>query len=182
MTANPSISLATRRDVPALAALHASVAREMTREFGKGGWSEYPTVAGVKRQLGASRVLVARCGGDVVGTVRLTKAQPALFDAAAFTPVAKAYYVLGLAVAPGARRRGLGRALMESAKEATLAAPMDALWLDVYDHPAGAGSFYEKCGFRKVGAVRHQQTLLIGYEWLVTRQSVPNPATFVAKR
>jgi ribosomal protein S18 acetylase RimI-like enzyme len=166
MTASLSISLATRRDVPALAALHASVAREMTREFGKGGWSEYPTVAGVRRQLGASRVLVARCAADVVGTVRLARAQPALFDAAAFTPVANAYYVLGLAVAPGTRRRGVGRALIESAKEATRAAPMDALWLDVYDHPAGAGSFYEKCGFRRVGKVSHNRTVLIGYEWL----------------
>jgi ribosomal protein S18 acetylase RimI-like enzyme len=69
-------------------------------------------------------------------------------------------------VAPLARGRGIGRALMESAKEAARVTPMDALWLDVYDHVAGAGSFYEKCGFRKVGKVSHQQTVLIGYEWL----------------
>jgi ribosomal protein S18 acetylase RimI-like enzyme len=168
MTANPSISLATRRDVPALAALHASIAREMTRKFGKGGWSEFPTAAGVKRQLGASRVLVARCEAQIVGTVRLARAQPALFDAAAFTPVGNAFYALGLAVAPASRQRGIGRALMESAKEVTRAAPMDALWLDVYDHAAGAGSFYEKCGFRKVGKVSHQSTVVIGYEWLTT--------------
>ena len=161
-----SISLATRHDIPALVALHTSVALEMTREFGDGAWSEFPTVAGVKRQLGASRVLVARCEAGIVGTVRLARALPAVFDAAAFTPVANAFYVLGLAVAPLARGRGIGRALMESAKEAARVTPMDALWLDVYDHVAGAGSFYEKCGFRKVGKVSHQQTVLIGYEWL----------------
>ena len=176
MTAVPSISLATRHDVPALAALHASVALDMTREFGEGGWSGFPSAAGVKRQLGASRVLVARCEAGVVGTVRLARAQPALFDAAAFTPVANAFYVLGLAVAPASRGRGVGRALMESAKEATRSAPMDALWLDVYDHAAGAGSFYEKCGFRKVGRVSHQRTVLVGYEWLAApSESVSDP-------
>ena len=161
-----SIDIATVRDAIHLAAMRAAIAREMTREYGEGGWSAIPGKATVLRQIRASRVYVARQANDIVGTVRLTSANSAAFDASAFTPVSSALYVLGLAVAPAARRLGVGRRLMDAAQAALPAWPADALWLDTYDGAAGAGPFYRRCGFREVGRTTLNGVPLIYFEWL----------------
>jgi len=38
----------------------------------------------------------------------------------------------------------------------TAAWPADAVLLDAYDHPAGAGAFYTRCGFRHVGQTTYR--------------------------
>jgi ribosomal protein S18 acetylase RimI-like enzyme len=91
---------------------------------------------------------------------------PWAIDASAFTPVTTALYVLGLAVAPDSRGRGVGRSLMDAAKHAARVEPAEALWLDAYEHEAGAGPFYLKCGFRQVGRTKYRQMPLVYYEWL----------------
>lgn len=163
---NVEIGVATASDAGALAALRTAVAQRMTQQFGEGGWSATPSEPEVVKQVRASRVLVARQGGEIVGTVRLTRALPWAIDASAFTNVETALYVLGLAVAPHSRGQGIGRALMEAVKEATRTWPADALWLDAYEHAAGAGPFYLECGFRPVGRTKHREMPLIYYEWL----------------
>lgn len=160
-----SISPATLDDARAIAALRTQVARGMTREFGKGHWSAIPSVAAVARQMRASHVLVARRDGVIVGTVRLAVAQQWAIDSDSFTPAKRALYVLGLAVAPDVRKCGVGRALMEEAKVKARSWHAEALWLDAYDHPVGAGAFYEKCGFRAVGPSAQGVVPLIFYEW-----------------
>lgn len=164
------IDSAKPRDARAIAALRTEVAQGMTREFGEGHWSACPSKALVLRQLKASQVLVAREGAEIIGTVRLATANAALFDASAFTPVTGALYVLGLAVAPAQRERGIGRQLMDAAKNAARDRAVHALWLDAYDHAAGAGKFYERCGFRRVGPAAFKEVPLIYYEWLVPRE------------
>ena len=166
-----SISVATQKDARPLVALRSAVARGMTQKYGEGHWSSCPSRAEVVRQVRASHVLVARRGADIVGTVRLTAAKPWAIDSSSFTPVTSALYVLGLAVAPEARGQDVGRDLMEAAKDAARSWPMEALWLDAYDHSAGAGPFYQKCGFRKVGRTRYREVPLIYYEWLVSREA-----------
>ena len=161
-----SLSIAALSDARAIAALRTQVARGMTRQFGKGHWSTCPSVAVVAKQVRASHVLVARRDGDIVGTVRLAVAQPWAIDSGSFTPVKSALYVLGLAVAPHARKLGIGRKLMEAAKETARMRPVQALWLDAYKHAAGAGPFYLACGFREVGPSTHGEVPLIYYEWL----------------
>jgi GNAT superfamily N-acetyltransferase len=162
-----AIAVATQKDVRALVALRTAVARGMTQKFGEGHWSASPTKAEVVRQLRASHVLVARHAAEVIGTVRLTTAKPWAIDSSSFTPVKSAFYVLGLAVAPGARGQNVGRDLIEAAKNAARSWPVEALWLDAYDHIAGAGPFYLKCGFLKVGGTQYREVPLIYYEWLV---------------
>jgi GNAT superfamily N-acetyltransferase len=161
----PVVSVASFHDARAIALLRVAVARDMTRQFGPGHWSACPSKAVVSRQLRASRVLVAREGADIVGTVRLVTAIPTLFTAGGFTSVNTALYLLGLAVAPVRRRRGIGMQLMDAAKDAARAWPAQALWLDAYDHAAGAGSFYLRCGFHEVGRGSNGEVPLIFYEW-----------------
>jgi GNAT superfamily N-acetyltransferase len=162
-----SISVATLRDAGALTGLRTRVAQDMTLIHGEGHWSACPGKADVIRQLRASRVLVARRGDDIIGTVRLTQALPGAFDSQSFTPVDTALYVLGLAVSPDARRQGVGRELMDVAKATARGWPAGALWLDAYQHVAGAGAFYEKCGFRALGPSSRGEVPLTYYEWLV---------------
>jgi ribosomal protein S18 acetylase RimI-like enzyme len=160
-----TISVATLEDAPALVALRTAIANDMTRRFGEGDWSAAPSEALVVKQLRASRVLVARREGQLVGTVRLTTAQQWAIDASCFSPAKTAVYVLGLAVAPEARGQGLGQQLMQAAKDSAASWPADAVWLDAYDDKAGAGGFYIRCGFREVGRTSFGQIPLIYYEW-----------------
>ena len=167
MSGDTSISIATKSDARALAALRSAVAQGMTQRFGKGHWSACPSKAEVVRQLRASHVLVARQGAEIIGTVRLVRVLPGVIDSSAFTPVEKALYVLGLAVAPECRGQGIGRQLMDAAKDTARSWGAQALWLDAYEHEAGAGPFYVKCGFRKVGGTKNGEVPLCFYEWLV---------------
>jgi GNAT superfamily N-acetyltransferase len=166
-----SISIASMHDARALADLRGCVARGMTREFGEGHWSPCPSKAEVVRQLRASQILIARRDAEIIGTVRLARVLPGIIDSEAFTKVDTALYVLGLAVAPEVRRQGIGRDLMDAAKESARAWPANALWLDAYDHVAGAGAFYQACGFRAVGSSLKGEIPLIFYEWLPDRPS-----------
>lgn len=163
---NVSIADATSGDAGALAALRTAVAHDMAQRFGEGAWSAAPIEPDVARQVNTSRVLVARRDEEIVGTVRLARALSWAIDTSAFTKVTTALYVLGLAVAPSAREQGVGRSLMAAAKDAVRSWPAEALWLDAYEHSAGAGPFYLKCGFRAVGRTKYREMPLIFYEWL----------------
>lgn len=161
-----TISRAGPGDAEALTALRIAVARDMTDKHGTGPWSALPSRAVVVRQIRASHALIARSGGRTVGTVRLAWANPAVFDATFFfTPASAALYVLGLAVSPEHRGEGIGRSLMEESKRIAKDWPAEALWLDTYDHAAGAGEFYERCGFREVGSSVLNHLPLLYYEW-----------------
>ena len=153
------------QEAGALTALRCAVARDMTARFGSGPWSALPSRMVVVRQLRASYVLVAKQGSEIVGTVRLALANTAVFDARVFTPVDTALYVLGLAVSPTARGKGIGRQIMDEAKNVASSWPAQALWLDTYDNPAGAGGFYGKCGFTAVGPGVADGLPLMFYEW-----------------
>jgi GNAT superfamily N-acetyltransferase len=161
-----SISDANLADAPALLALRTAVARGMAQDHGEGPWSASPDLARIVQQLHATRVLVARREGQIVGMVRLTTVAQAAIDSSSFTPVANALYVLGLAVAPEARRASVGRRLMEASKDIAREWPATALWLDAYEHAAGAGRFYSNCGFQARGTAVHEGMTLRFYEWL----------------
>ena len=165
------ICVATMGEARALVALRSAVAHGMTEQFGEGHWSACPSKAEVMRQLRASHVLVARQGAEIIGTVRLVRALPWAIDSSLFTPVSKPWYVLGLAVAPHCRGQGVGRQLMDAAKDTARSRGAEALWLDAYEHAAGAGPFYMKCGFRKVGRTKYREVPLGYFEWLVASQA-----------
>jgi ribosomal protein S18 acetylase RimI-like enzyme len=54
--------------------------------------------------------------------------------------------------------------LLKAAVKLVKAAGGEAVRLDAYDAAAGAGEFYEKCGFVEVGRVTYRLNPLIYYE------------------
>jgi ribosomal protein S18 acetylase RimI-like enzyme len=159
-----SVSVATPGDAPRIVTLATSVAEELTRCHGRGHWSLCPTEAEVLRKISMTRFLVARCGAEILGTVLLQTKKPWAIDVSYFTGVPRALYLLDLAVAPQVQRKGIGRRLIEEAMSVAQAWPSHAIRLDAYDHPAGAGPFYRKCGFREVGRVVFRGVPLVYFE------------------
>lgn len=63
--------------------------------------------------------------------------------------------ILNLAVAPGWRRRGIGRRLMETALEGAVSAGARQVFLEVRESNAGARTFYSQLGFAEGGRRRN---------------------------
>jgi GNAT superfamily N-acetyltransferase len=166
--ARPAVKLrfvsAGESDAAAIAALRSAVARRLTEQYGGGHWSGLATERGVLSALRNSRLLVARTGAEIVGTLRLATKKPWAIDASYFTKVERPLYLTDMAVAPALQRRGIGRQLLKEAASVARTWPADAIRLDSYDADAGAGPFYEKCGYREVGRASYHGTPLIYYE------------------
>jgi GNAT superfamily N-acetyltransferase len=159
-----SFSTAAQTDVPALAALHNATAADLTRRYGSGPWSVGATEKGVLFGLRHSRVVIARRGSAIVGTLRLPTKKPWAIDVSYFTPVKKALYLTHMAVMPSLQRRGIGRLLLAEAVMQAHAWPANAIRLDAFDADAGASGFYARCGFRECGRVTFRKAPLIYFE------------------
>ena len=159
-----SFGLATEDDAESLQILRQQVAEHLTARFGKGHWSSYGNLRAVLRSLEHSKTLVARRDGEIVATLRLVTKKPWSIDTKYFTPVKRPLYLLDMAVAPALQREGVGRELLKAATPVARAWPADAIRLDAYDAPAGAGGFYQRCGYREVGRAVYRRTPLIYYE------------------
>ncbi|MEO6462090.1 MAG: GNAT family N-acetyltransferase [Candidatus Eisenbacteria bacterium] len=164
MAASARLVLAAPEDVPALVDLHGRVARDLTRRFGEGHWSSEPTERGILFHLRMSRIFVVRNRGKIIATLRLTTRRPWAIDPSFFTPCKRPLYLLDMAVEPGKQGTGLGARCVALVPAIARAWPADAIRLDAYDGPAGAGPFYVKCGYREVGRVSYRGTALVYYE------------------
>jgi GNAT superfamily N-acetyltransferase len=167
-----SFAPATDSDAATLAALHSTVAEDLTRRFGHGYWSSAQSEAGVLRALRKpkfSRVLIARLNNRIVGTLHLATKKPWAIDTAYFTAAKKPLYLTNMAVHPEVQRKGVGRQLMKEAEAVARAWPADTIRLDAYDTKAGAEGFYAKCGFREVGRVIYRQVPLVYFELVLAR-------------
>jgi GNAT superfamily N-acetyltransferase len=166
-TADLVIDVASAADAGALAAMRTRVAQDLTAKHGHGHWSYVVSERGVRRDIGMSRVLVAKKGRLIVGTLRLVAKKPWAIDPAHFTAVRRPVYLVDMAVEPRVQGRGIGRRLIDEAIAAARMWPADAVRLDAYQGPAGAGGFYERCGFREVGRATYRGTPLIYFELLL---------------
>lgn len=161
-------TMATADDVAAVLSLRCAVAHDLTRRYGRGHWSCVGTDKSVLRDIRTSRVLLAAAGAIAVGTVRLATKRPWAIDPDYFSACGKALYLTDMAVLPGFQGQGIGRRCMEQARVLAREWPADAIRLDAYDGPAGAGGFYAKCGFTERGRVTFRSTRLIYYELMLT--------------
>ena len=162
-----TFSIADPVEAAALAALHTSVAENLSRRFGTGVWSSRATERGVLFGMRHGRVVVARQGKRIVGSMRLQTKKPWAIDLSYFTPVKKVIYLTGMAVIPTMQRKGIGSALLKEAVSHVGAWPADAIRLDAFDAPAGAGAFYAKCGFTERGRVVFRKAPLVYFEMIL---------------
>lgn len=167
MTATLAIATATANDAQDIAAVRNAAAERLTDEYGRGHWSGYTTDQGVLRGIDTSRVLVARLGGVIVGTLRLATKKPWAIDIKYFAESKRPLYLVDMAVSPASQREGVGRQLLEEAGRVALGWQADAIRLDAYDHAAGAGGFYAKCGFEEVGRAIYRGVPLIYFQRLL---------------
>jgi GNAT superfamily N-acetyltransferase len=114
-----------------------------------------------------AKILIARNGKTLAGTLRLANKKPWAIDVDYFTPVKKAIYLTGMAVLPKPQRQGIGRLLIEQTIAEAKTWPADAIRLDAFNAAAGAGGFYASCGFREVARVVYRNDPLIYYEFLL---------------
>ena len=162
-----SCEVASEPDVPAIAAVRSAAARHLTAVYGRGHWSSCPTEKAVLRALRTSRLMVARAGKDIVGTVRLATSKPWAIDVSYFQAAASSLYLHDLAVLPSFQRNGIGRRLVQEAVTVARAWPSDAIRLDAYDSDAGASTFYARCGFTEVGRVVYRKVPLVYFEMIL---------------
>jgi len=160
-------STAVQADAPELAALHTATNENLTQRFGQGSWSSVAAEKGVLFNMRHSRVIIARKGKRIVGTLNLQTKKPWAIDVSYFTPVKKAIYLVGMAVIPAMQKQGIGRSLLEEATKQARAWPADAIRLDAWDSIAGAGPFYAKCGYREVAHALYKTAPLIYFELLL---------------
>jgi len=161
--------LATTDDAAAIAEVITEAAQDLTDKHGHGHWSAVATKKGILSSMNKSKVLVAKADNTVVGSLRLTSGRPWVIDPAYFTPVHRPVYLVDMAVRPGYQRIGVGRALIEQAKVLAAALSGDSIRLDAYEGIAGAGGFYEKCGFTLMGQIMYKSVPHIYFEWLIKK-------------
>jgi len=158
---------ATLDDVAVIAALQNAAAGALTARFGAGHWSSLVTERGAALAQRHARVRVGRLGKRILTVMRLATKKPWAIDVSYFTPVKRPLYLTGLAVSVAHQGQGLGRLAMEDACAVAQAWPADAIRLDAYDSPAGAGDFYLKCGFTERGRAVYRGDPLVYYELLL---------------
>jgi ribosomal protein S18 acetylase RimI-like enzyme len=114
--------------------------------------------------------LIARRGKSIVGTLKIGTRKPWAIDVSYFTAVKKPWYLTNMAVDPAHQGLGIGRRCVLEAVRLVRESGGDAIRLDAYDAVAGAGPFYEKCGFTERGRITYRITPLIDYERLVNAE------------
>jgi predicted N-acetyltransferase YhbS len=171
---NLSFRLAGEADGVALLALRLAVDRDQERRFGKARWTTAITEKSIARGLRTSRILLASREGEVIATLRMERKKPWAIDLADFTPARQAVYLHDVDVAPHLQRQGVGRRLMEEAKIAAREWMAEAIRVDAYDGPSGAGAFYAKCGFKEVGHKTYRSVPLVYFEMLLNRSGEPD--------
>lgn len=158
---------AVDKDALKIAELRSAAAAKLTESFGKGHWSGIATERGVRFDMRNSKVFVGHSKTKLVATLRLTAKKPWAIDRSYFSVSKRPLYLLSMAVSPDLQRQGIGRQCMEQVGDICRQWPADAVRLDAYDAPAGAGMFYAKCGFRKVGSASYRRCPLLYSEWLI---------------
>lgn len=152
------------RDARAVAALRTATARDLTARFGRGHWSSETTERGTRYDMRISQVWLARSGRAAVATFALGTRKPWAIDRSRFTACERPLYLTSMAVRPDYQGRGVGRRCVEEIIRIARAWPADAVRLDAYDGPAGAGDFYARTGFQHVGRVVYKGNPLVYYE------------------
>jgi len=163
-----AFKIATAADAPAIAALRNAASEELTTRFGKGHWTYQVTEKSILGAMkGRSQVFIAKKRRKVVGTLNLLSKKPWAIDANYFTPVSKPLYLISMAVHPDYQHMGIGRFMLTEILPYARSWPADVIRLDAYDAEAGAGPFYQKCGYVPRGRNVYRHNPLLYFEKLL---------------
>ena len=163
------MDIATPEDIPGIVAVRVNAAEDLTERFGGGHWSGHATDRGVAWDMRQGKVLVARRGKAIVGTLKVATRKPWAIDTAFFTPRKHPWYLTNMAIDPAHQGKGIGKRCVLEAVRLVKGWGGEVVRLDAYDAAAGAGRFYEKCGFTEVARVAYKLTPLIYYELVLDR-------------
>ncbi len=161
------LQTATGGDVLDLVSLRAAVNRRLVAQYGDGYWTPGLSENGARLAMRTSTVYVARHRGRLIATLAFSATKPWAIDRKFFHASRRPLYLTAMAVSPGLQRKGVGRQCLDEARRIALEWPGDAIRLDAYDAPAGAGDFYRKCGFREVGRAPYRDVPLVYFEMLL---------------
>jgi len=162
-------ALATREHADEIATLRTSAGAALARKHGPGHWAGFSTDAGVMRDIRASTVLIVVARGKITGTLTLQKKKPWSIDVTFFTPATRPVYLINMAVLPRCQGKGIGRALLGEAARMAAESRHDAIRLDAYKGPAGAGGFYKRCGYKAAGGKMYKGIPLLYFERVLRR-------------
>ena len=165
-----SIREAVAAEAEEIAAVRMAAANDLTQRFGIGLWSSSTTTNLVMLAMKHGRVIIAANGPVIVGTLTLSKRKPWAIDKSYFTRVKTPIYLTNMAVIPDVQSQGVGRALLADADIRTRSWPGgagQAIRLDAFDADAGAGGFYDRCGYRECGKIVFNSAPLIYFERLL---------------
>ena len=146
---------------PATAADADAVVAMLVEVAGEGRWiaTEAPVDVGQRRRRMVEDieredavVLVAEAGGKLAGQLDLRLARYGVAD-------------LGMLVAAGWRRQGVGSALMAEAVDRARKAGAHKIALQVWPHNAAALALYERFGFRREGYLTRHYRRRSGELW-----------------
>ena len=139
--------VARREDAAAVHAIRVAAADELTHRHGDGRWARVTPERILRKHIASKNVHVAECG-EALATYALKRRRIGFYDPAWFAhPGDDAIYLTDMAVRPDIQRRGVGRAVMAAIDEFARSLGCGAVRFDAYDAAAGAGRFYEKCGY-----------------------------------
>jgi ribosomal-protein-alanine N-acetyltransferase len=134
-----AVRIASQRDLDAIAAIYAQTFDGMAQTFG-----------GMRPRLAVEQYLRPEGAWALIATLdRGGAARPAGFVLA--RTVLEESEIFSIGVAPADRRRGVGEALVATARQIAERGGAAAIYLEVGVDNPGARALYEKCGFDVVG-------------------------------
>lgn len=170
MIAALQLRLARVDDTKPVRNILAAAASELTGRFGDGHWSGVRSVETLRKYVAQETLYVLQANDIAFGTMRLTERKPGFYRGEWFADSkAPAYYLFDMAIDPPHQHRGIGCQAMKLAEGLARSRGLTAVRLDAYGGAAGAGRFYEKCGFRQVHAGEFNGVALEYFEKLVER-------------
>jgi len=162
---NVTLRVASAEDATDLVALHTAANEDLAARHGiqTGAVSE----RGILFSMQRGTAYLARHRGKPIATLRLSKRKPWAIDRKYFAGCARPLFLTSMAVHPKMQGKGIGRACLAQVARFAREWPADAIYLDAFDRPWGAGGFYAKCGYCEVGRGTYRAEPLIYYEMLV---------------
>jgi len=125
-------------------------------------------VATIKKHVAEKAVFLVDLDATPVATFELHTNKPFWYSTDWFAePDAPAFYLLHMAVLPARQRQGIGRNIMREIEDMARGEGHRAVRFDAYDALAGAGAFYQKCGYELVHSGSFNGVPLEYYEKLL---------------